>query len=242
MCTLVVARKLFRSHPIVIAANRDEFLDRPAAPPQVWKGNPAILAPVDKKAGGTWIGVSDRGVIAAITNRHDVPTLTDKESRGTLVLAALEAPDARMATSVISKLSGTMFNGFNLVVLDRSESYLLKGDGCSIDCRPLKDGLHVITQFGTDPSHCKRAKDVALSFGNYGVIGPRPLPLNQMLSIHENGSLNASCVHMPDKGYGTRSSTIIRVATDGLGADYWHREGPACGSRFGTPTRFDFKK
>ena len=69
VCTLVVAWRVFETAPVCVAANRDESFDRPAAPPSVREGDPAVLAPRDERAGGTWLGYNEAGVLAAITNR-----------------------------------------------------------------------------------------------------------------------------------------------------------------------------
>ena len=70
MCTLIVFHHCFADAEFVIAANRDEYLDRPAEPPALrfWHGR-SVLAPRDVRAGGTWLGTNDAGVFAGITNR-----------------------------------------------------------------------------------------------------------------------------------------------------------------------------
>jgi len=76
--------------PLLVAANRDEFYDRPTAPMAWWEGG-HLLAGRDLKAGGTWLGLTRTGRFAALTNHRD-PTLVrpDGPSRGRLPLAFLE--------------------------------------------------------------------------------------------------------------------------------------------------------
>ncbi|ELK45622.1 hypothetical protein D320_21146, partial [Haloferax sp. BAB-2207] len=71
MCTLILAWQVFEDAPVVVAANRDEQLGRPAEPPRRWENGdgPAIVAPRDAEAGGTWVGYNDAGVFVGITNR-----------------------------------------------------------------------------------------------------------------------------------------------------------------------------
>ncbi len=71
MCTLVILRRPDHPWPVVIGANRDEMIDRPALPPaRHWPDRPEVVAGLDRLAGGSWLGVNDWGVAAAILNRR----------------------------------------------------------------------------------------------------------------------------------------------------------------------------
>ena len=71
MCTLVILRRPEHNWPVVIGANRDEMIDRPAkAPARHWPDRPEVVAGIDLLAGGSWLGVNDSGVAAAVLNRH----------------------------------------------------------------------------------------------------------------------------------------------------------------------------
>ena len=86
MCLILLS---YDSHPVfklVIAANRDEFYNRPTAPLEVWENEPRVAAGRDLKGGGTWMGVSPDGCLAAITNYRDPHALKSQApTRGTLV-------------------------------------------------------------------------------------------------------------------------------------------------------------
>src|SRR6185295_8299258 len=70
MCTLVALHRCTPDASLWVAANRDEFLDRPAEGPALRNGRAgALVAPLDRRAGGTWWGLNAHGVFAAITNR-----------------------------------------------------------------------------------------------------------------------------------------------------------------------------
>ena len=74
MCTLIVLHRCVPGRPLVVAANRDEFLDRPAEEPALRSSRTGpIVAPLDLEAGGTWVGVSARGVFAGLTNLRPAP-------------------------------------------------------------------------------------------------------------------------------------------------------------------------
>ena len=96
MCTLVALHRCTPDAFLWIAANRDEYADRPADGPALRKGrNGLLVAPLDRRAGGTWWGVSAQGVFAALTNRPTRELDATRRSRGQLVLDALAAGSAR---------------------------------------------------------------------------------------------------------------------------------------------------
>ena len=71
MCTLVLLRRPGHPWPLLLAANRDEMVDRPWAPPgRHWPDRPEVVAGLDRTAGGSWLGLNDHGVVAAILNRR----------------------------------------------------------------------------------------------------------------------------------------------------------------------------
>src|SRR5277367_5504997 len=90
--------------PVIIGANRDEMLDRPAqAPARHWPDRPEVIAGRDMLAGGTWLGLSDFGVAAGILNRvGSLGPAPGQRSRGELVLEALDHADAPAAAKALA--------------------------------------------------------------------------------------------------------------------------------------------
>src|SRR6476619_2713363 len=121
MCLIVVAWRAHARLPLVVAANRDEWRERPAEPAHWWPDHPRILAGRDLQAGGTWMGITREGRFAAVTNFRDP---SDKRStalsRGTLVADYLlrDEPPARFLASLAARARD--YNGFNLILGDRS--------------------------------------------------------------------------------------------------------------------------
>ena len=147
MCTLIVATREWFEAPLVVLANRDERLDRPAGPPRMWNDGPVpVLAPEDLEAGGTWWGLSARGVFAGITNRFMPPPDPGRVSRGTLVLDALAHETSAEAANTLAALPGDRYNPFHLVVADLRNAHLIWGDGEAIRRQVLKPGTHVFTE------------------------------------------------------------------------------------------------
>ncbi len=124
MCLAAILIGQHARFPWVIASNRDEFFDRPAAPLSWWQpitDAPAILGGRDLSAGGTWLGVNEAGKLALLTNVRE-PGKFDPNaaSRGELVLQWLLDP--RTDTPALECLIAPSRNGFNLLVADMHDT------------------------------------------------------------------------------------------------------------------------
>ena len=86
MCLLAVQYRLVPESPILVAANREEYIDRPSTVPSIQSGKPRVLCGVDKRAGGTWLGVNQNGLFVGICNRATAMPLFGQRSRGLLAL------------------------------------------------------------------------------------------------------------------------------------------------------------
>ena len=97
MCILMVIHRLLPDYPIIVAANRDETYDRPTQGPALLCDAPRIWGGRDERAGGTWMGVNEHGVVVGLTNRRlDAEQEADPErrSRGMVCLEALQGRSA----------------------------------------------------------------------------------------------------------------------------------------------------
>jgi uncharacterized protein with NRDE domain len=233
MCTIIVAWKRWSRVPLVIAANRDERLGRPAEPPSLWPGDGlAFVAPRDVEAGGTWVGLNAAGVFCGITNRFDPATLGRKApaSRGRVVTAALGATSAREAVAAAER-SAVGTHPFHLIVADRTSARLVLHDGRTLSTQVLDPGVHVVTQSSHGAGPGLRAERLAarLSTELSEDAPPSWARWRALLSVHdERAPLDETCVHMAEAGYGTRSSTYVRLADDPGGDELWHADGPPC--------------
>ncbi|TMG87754.1 MAG: NRDE family protein [Betaproteobacteria bacterium] len=114
MCLAIVALNAHPRLPLVIAANRDEFHSRDAAPAHWWEEG--VLAGRDLAGGGTWFGVTRNGRWALVTNfREGVPRDPDAPSRGRLVTHALARNDAPLIGAAAIARDGWRYHGFNLL-------------------------------------------------------------------------------------------------------------------------------
>ena len=119
MCLILLAYDAHPLYRLILAANRDEFFSRPTAPAAFRDDSPQILAGRDLKEGGTWLGLTRTGRIAAITNYRDPRSeRKDAPSRGGLVSGFLAGSMSVEEYLAFLKSEGTNFNGFNLIFGD----------------------------------------------------------------------------------------------------------------------------
>src|SRR3954453_3629516 len=147
MCTLAILRRPEHDWPVIIGANRDEMVDRPADPPaRHWPDRTEIVAGRDRLAGGSWLGLNDWGVAAAVLNRHgSLGPAAGLRSRRELVLEALDHADAVAAARALSDLDPASYRSFNLIVADNRDAFWLRhAETGRIEVRPVKDGLSLI--------------------------------------------------------------------------------------------------
>jgi hypothetical protein len=147
MCTLVILRRPQHDWPVIIAANRDEMIDRTALPPgRHWPDRPEVVAGLDRLAGGSWLGLNDWGVAAAVLNRQgSLGPAVGRRSRGELVLEALDHADAVDAATALSHLDPAAYRTFNLIIADNRDAFWLKHGGAGrIAVHPIEEGLSLI--------------------------------------------------------------------------------------------------
>ena len=117
MCLILFAYKAHPNYKLVIAANRDEFYDRPTVPAGFWEDHKSILAGRDLEAGGTWMGVNNHGGLCMLTNYRDLKNLkSNAPSRGKLVSDFLiSQPPTKSFIETIDLLADK-YNGYNMVL------------------------------------------------------------------------------------------------------------------------------
>jgi len=114
MCTAIFLHRVFPSHPVVVAGNRDEWLARPALAPHEWtvrgEGSPVrIFAGKDQREGGTWFGVNQYGLVVGVTNRYTGTRDEDRASRGQLVLKCLAQDSVQDLLTILTPEEATRY-------------------------------------------------------------------------------------------------------------------------------------
>lgn len=225
MCLIVFAYRIHPRYRLILAANRDEFYTRPAAPADWWE-SPAILAGRDLLQGGSWLGLDRRGRLAAVTNvRNPADILPGRRSRGELVPAFLAGTAS--AGDFAAGLDGTVYPGFNLLLDDGQE--LVWSSNRAVAPRRLPPGLYALSNAALDTPWPKvlRAKQLLAARLADATLAPEALlqlladdrqPDDDQLPDTGVGrarerALAPIRIRTPD--YGSRTATVVLAGRDG---------------------------
>ena len=150
MCLIALGLKQVPGAAVVVAANREEEFARQATPPQIQSGSPRVICGTDLLAGGTWLGVNQHGLLAAVTNRRKTQLPSDPRSRGKLCRDLLAIDTAEQAASLAwDELASERYAGVNVVCADAGRAYCLHG-GDRLEVREMSDGWFVLTNGALD--------------------------------------------------------------------------------------------
>lgn len=217
MCLIALSYRTHPRYPLVVAANRDEFRDRPTQRAHFWPDAPEILAGRDLQALGTWLGIARQGRFAAITNHRDLrKQQPNGPSRGALVREALGQD--------IDPNTTDMYAGFNLLygTLDALH-YHNNIDGRAVAITP---GIHGLSNafLNTPWPKVMRAKQrmeavqqrtgsdlVESLFALLADDAQAPDDLLPDTGLPLELERSASSIFIPNDVYGTRCSTVVLV-------------------------------
>ncbi len=224
MCLIILSYKVHDRYPLIIAANRDEFYERPSAPVSLWQDAVGVIAGRDLQRNGTWLGVKKTGSIAMLTNYRERPPFgRNAPSRGWLVrdfLIGNEEPE-----SYIDKISKEKdkYNGFSLILGDMKRLFYFsnRSDMCE-----LAPGLYGLSNKVLDSPWPKteRAKK-AMGYLLARTDSPQPEEIFEILKdqskpddseLPETGvglewERILSPIFITSRVYGTRSSSAIMI-------------------------------
>ncbi|GAB3471410.1 NRDE family protein [Polaromonas eurypsychrophila] len=259
MCLIAFAIGASARWPLLIAANRDEFLDRPTLPLARWKSEAGteIISGRDLRAGGTWMGLTAAGRIAMLTNVRGPASLTGEKSRGELITRWLDSDGD--AASFMAQMEPAAYGGFNLVLGDFNSSvlhWLSNKPGPGLESRALQPGVYGLSNGALDTPWpktlgLKRALDSALTASSENAVEQElmaalrdrrradreDLPSTGVpLALEE--ALSSAFVDFPEHGYGTRCSTVLVASAGQEGWDialqevtHSHRTGDVPGAQ-----------
>jgi uncharacterized protein with NRDE domain len=231
MCLILFALKTGPDHPLVIAANRDEFYGRPTAAAAPWPDAPHIVGGRDLREGGSWLGITLDGRWAAVTNFRDVSLpRSDAPSRGHLVGDFLRG-DLSPADYVEQlRPSASSYNGFNLLVGDPRTVvwYSNRSDDHPLLAMPLPPGIYGLSNHLLDtpwPKIVRGKRELAKALAP----GADPDAIMETLldrTLADDADLPStgipleqeralSALFIAGEAYGTRSSTVVLMRGDG---------------------------
>lgn len=228
MCLIGLAWRTHPRHELVLAANRDEFHARPAAAAGPWKDHPEIFGGRDLKQGGSWLAVSTRWRIAAITNvRRMVPPDPQAPSRGRLVADFLVGGADPVEYAESLREDAGNYSGFNLVLGDR-QALLFVTNTPEFHIDVLSPGIHTVSNASLDTSWPKArrlhaafeswTRDSWESFGPlFKALGDRtPAPPAELPNTGVGPAMEKllSPPFIVSPHYGTRCSTVVAISAD----------------------------
>ena len=231
MCTIVIQSASAAQPQILLGMNRDEQLNRPSGGPALREtdnGKP-YLAPIDCKAGGTWLGCSPDGLLVCLTNRFSTLRDETRRSRGQIIPELMEVTTLRQARHQLDELSPTEFNPFHIVITAPEGQIVGLSDGAQFTATSRETPeLTVMTEqsFGVtaDPKRAETRR-LCKAHGNLDVSS-----LSRILSTcPSNNQTAAPCLRYPEYNYGTRASTICAIGPE---TQLLHAEGPPCQTEY----------
>lgn len=242
MCLIAFAIDAHADCPLLVAANRDEYLARPAAALQRWQldDGTEVIGGRDLREGGTWMGLTPSGRVAWLTNVRQPGVERGERSRGELVARWLGA--ASDAEGFAAGIGAAAYGGFNLVIGDlrqrrwhwlsnRDPSRPHDGTPAQLHLAPLPPGLHTLSNASLNtpwPKTRRLADALARALDDHAraqtlltdaltdtrTADDAELPRSGV-PIEFERALSSPFVHMPQRGYGTRCSSVLRWSADG---------------------------
>ncbi|HDQ04551.1 MAG TPA: NRDE family protein [Deltaproteobacteria bacterium] len=225
MCLIVFAYNAHPSYKLVLAANRDEFYERPTAPADFWKDYPKVLAGRDLKDKGTWLGVTREGKFAAITNYRDPASfMFNAPSRGKLVKDFLCGKNNTEKFVEKIRPKGAKYNGYNLI-LGNADTFFYYSNRKE-EKQKITAGIHGLSNHLLDTPWPKvvrgkkmmkealKNKGAALEESLFALLSDRRFPPPEKLpstGVDKEWERVLSPVFIKSPNYGTRSSTVLLV-------------------------------
>ncbi|MFD2229308.1 NRDE family protein [Alkalimarinus sediminis] len=232
MCLILFAWSPDDKDQLVVAANRDEFYDRPSQYAHVWQSNDQIFAGKDLQQHGTWLGITKAGRFAAVTNfrkpdRHQYP-----QSRGALTTEFLNSHCSPEQYLQQVQNEQNQYAGFNLLVGDRSSLYYYSNRSTD-QPKQLTPGVYGLSNHLLNTPWPKVTIGVtAFSRIISNKVNSFAEQETQLLNLLQSDDLADESL-LPDTGvgialekmlsplfiaspnYGTRASSIVRIQADG---------------------------
>lgn len=224
MCLIVFSTNDHKKYKLVFAANRDEFYNRETMSAHFWNDHPELLAGKDLKEGGTWMGITKSGKLAAITNYRDFKNIKDDApSRGNLTKDFLLSSSS--ADEYYSSLKDSLqeYNGFNLILGNVDQLYYFSNysDGLiklnpgiyglsnALLDTPWEKVVNTKNKFAEELVHNKISSEKLFNILSDDKIYPDDKLPDTGAGLKLERVLSSAFIKSPV--YGTRSSTVLLV-------------------------------
>lgn len=229
MCLLVLAWKSHPRYRLIVAANRDEFHDRPTAPLGWWPDDVRILAGRDLRGSGTWLGAAQSGRFGVVTNFRELERpAANAPSRGDLVRRFLSGAASPQEYFDDLRHCAPAYAGFNLLLGGpHSLYYYSNRDG--LEARPLGRGIYGLSNHWLDSPWPKLlrtrkrlsdliATDAVEPESLFTLLADRlPADVDETpnTGLPPEWERTLSAPFVVHERYGTRCSSVLLVERDG---------------------------
>ena len=226
MCVLAIQYRTARDAPILVAHNREEFFDRPTQVPKIQSGRPRVICGIDRKAGGTWLGVNQHGLLVVVSNRPKALLPPEPRSRGLLCRELLNFAGARDAAEHAAKeLATGKYAGANFVCADAKRAAVVYG-GNTIEIIELSRGLHVLTNGDLDDPTDERQEFVRRQLTLQKLDSAVAFLAVASRAFSRPSESGRRGVVMTGGDYGTVSSTLIALPKKLQNSVFQYAPGP----------------
>jgi hypothetical protein len=212
MCLLAVQYQLVPDAPVLVAANREEFYERPTHPPSIQSGKPRVLCGLDAQAGGTWLGVNQHGLVVGVCNRRRITPTFPSRSRGVLCRELLKSESAVHARDVaMDELSSGKYDGASYVCVDAESGWVVHG-GDEINAVELFEGLNIIANGDVNDPRDSRVDMARRLLTLHTLDSPvKFLAVASKVFARPPSPPGRPSIVIRDKDRGTVSSTLIAL-------------------------------
>jgi hypothetical protein len=227
MCLLALQYQTARDAPILVAQNREEHFDRPTQAPRIQSGRPRVICGIDRKAGGTWLGINQFGLFVAVANRPRSPVPPEARSRGMLCREMLNFETAiRSAEYAAGELATNQYAGAHFICADARNALVIQS-GETVETIELPPGLHMLSGAGVNDRNDERQEfvrrlltlqrlDSAVAF----------LAVASRTFSRKADEMGRRGVVLHGAEYGTVSSSLLSLPKKSHNAVYHYSPGP----------------
>lgn len=227
MGILAILYRVARNTPILVAANREEFFDRPTQHPKIQSGSPRVICGIDRQAGGTWLGVNQFGLFATVINRKKRFVPFNPRSRGLLCRELLDFKSAGEAADHAKRelLTGK-YAGANYLVADAKEAFVIYG-GDRVEVIALEPGLHTLSDGDLNDYRDERQEMVRRMLTLHTLDSSVTfLAVASRAFARKPDRFGRTGIVLPGPNYGTVSSTLLALSRKLQNAIMQYAPGP----------------
>ncbi|MBN1589511.1 MAG: NRDE family protein [Pirellulales bacterium] len=233
MCILAIHYKTVPDAPILVAHNREERFDRPTQPPKIQSGKPRSVCGIDRKAGGTWLGVNQHGLVVVAANRPKMNVPAEPRSRGLLCRELLGMTTAREAVQrAVTELISGGYAGASYVCVDAEFGAVVYG-GNHVSTEELTPGLHILTNGDMDDHRDDRQEFIRRQLTLQKIESAVTfLAMASRAFARKPDSSGRRGVVLCNGDFGTVSSTLLSLPDKIQNAVFQYAHGSPCDTKY----------